>query len=309
MRAAPHHRHRGDRRRPGRDDGRRVPEAPRPTGSSRCPRSPPRRWRPATRPTHTRSRWPPRRRAGRATPPSPRSLEAMRGHQFLDFNPARAGPGGRGLRQPGHGHPGGHPGARLGHVPDDVRFPWHRLTGRRGRAPSRRGAPAGPRGSPRGHRLAGLRDPEHAQPGRHDLGRRRAGRGRAAPVRGRSGQARPPGRADLPQLRIGGLRPGRARTCRSPTSRCTGAREWTPRRCGRCTPPPGCGRAGAPATGSGNVPHVQFLGLGFGQDPMAPGVRRQASSTAAAAGTAATSSRAASRCATSPTSRSATPPE
>ena len=44
---------------------------------------------------------------------------------------------------------------------------------------------------------------------------------------------------------------------------------------GRCTPPPACGRAGGPATGSVDVPHVHFLGLGFGQDPMCCGLRRQ----------------------------------
>ena len=56
------------------------------------------------------------------------------------------------------------------------------------------------------------------------------------------------------------------------------------------------------------VPHVHLLGLGFGQNPLAPATA-PGSSPAAPAVTAATSGRAASRCATSPTSPSATPRE
>ena len=140
-----------------------------------------------------------------------RSLDAMRGEHFIDFNPRRAGPGRRGHRQPGPGH-GGWPSSCPAPTP-----PWPRSTpGARPRpggaaaALAAAGPRAGPRRAPRGHRLARLRRARHAQPGRADLGRRRAGRGRAAVVRGRPRPARPSGRADLPQLRLGGVRPGRA---------------------------------------------------------------------------------------------------
>ena len=76
---------------------------------------------------------------------------------------------------------------------------------------------------------------------------------------------------------------------------------------GRCTPPPACGRAGGPATGSGTCPTSSCSGSASARirwpPPSAPGC-----SPAAAAATAATSSRAGPPCATSPTSPSATPP-
>jgi len=83
--------------------------------------------------------------------------------------------------------------------------------GRRRRSARRAGTPARtlrPGGAAGGHCLARLPRPGHAQPGRDDLGRRRAGGAGSAAAGHRTGPARRPGRAAVPQLRVGGLRAG-----------------------------------------------------------------------------------------------------
>ena len=139
-----------------------------------------------------------------------RALDGMRGHHFIDFNPR-----GSGLAVEVVGNL-----ARARRVAILVPGSDTSLTtfDSRGTAspegarprPRRRGAPPGPEGQPRGHRLAGLRHAGHVQPGRADVRRRRAGRRGPAAAGGRPRPARPPGRPALPQLRLCGVRPGRA---------------------------------------------------------------------------------------------------
>ena len=92
------------------------------------------------------------------------------------------------------------------------------------------------------------------------------------------------------------------RSCRSPTSRCSAARAWTPPRCDPCTRRPGSGPAGTLATGSATCRTSGCWGSGSGRTPpRRPSV--PAGSAATPTGTAATCSRAACHCATWPTSR------
>ena len=83
---------------------------------------------------------------------------------------------------------------------------------RRWAAPGRwpRDRPAGPARPAGHHRLARLPHPQPAQPGRAHLGQRRAGRAGTAPAGDQPGPRRRPGRPALPQLRLGGVRAGRA---------------------------------------------------------------------------------------------------
>ena len=139
---------------------------------------------------------------------------------------------------------------------------------RRGR-PSRRGPPRDP-GPDWPSSPGSATTPRHAQP--EVITRATPTRAQAAAAAGRvAGVARRPGRAAVPQLRLGGLRPGRAaQPGRSPTSRCsaapgldassaaplgTRARVWAGRGAGDWT---------------AHVPHVRFLGLGLGPDPVGP---------------------------------------
>src|SRR5690242_21162827 len=87
------------------------------------------------------------------------------------------------------------------------------------------------------------------------------------------------------------------RTWRSPTSRCSAARGWTPPRWPRSTPGPGCGPAGRAATRSGSCRTSSCSGSASAPTRCRPGPAR-ASSPPVTAATAATWTRARSRCAT-----------
>ena len=168
----------------------------------------------------------------------------LRHRHLLGFDPNGPGEAVEVLGEPGHRPPGRHPRARLRHVAGHVRVPRHRLAAGRSPGAGRRDRPARSRRPPRDHRLARLPHPQPAQPGRPHLGQRgTGGPGPAAP-------GDQPGRATATRSRCSATATDRwcagwpRRSCRSPTSRCTAARAWTPPRCGPCTRRPGCGRPG-----------------------------------------------------------------
>ena len=236
------------------------------------------------------------------------SLDAMRSGQFLDFNPA-----GQGVAVEVFGNLATATRVAILVPGSDTSLTTFDSRGTASPEGAARALAAQARELDPHARLAviawlGYLTPSTLSPAVDDLGRRRAGRGRAAPVRERSRQARPSGRADLPQLRVGGLRPGRRapagdrhRGGRQPRNgRLLGARAAQHR---TGVGGPGC----RPGLESSTCRTFTSSGSASARTrwhrPSAPGP-----SPAAAAGTVATSGRAASPCATWPASRSVTLP-
>ena len=151
-----------------------------------------------------------------------------------------------------------------------------------------RGA-ASPGGGARGARCRGARldpgarlaiiawlgypTPAMLSPAVHDLGRRRAGRPGAAAAGDRL--ARHGDQVALLCHSYGSVVCGLAAPHLPVTDIAVyGSPGMDASSVARWTPPPGCGRAGRAGDWIRDVPHVRLLGLGFGPDPMSPGVRR-----------------------------------